>query len=299
METPIDSRRAKFESIVRNHQRGLWRYLRFLGCGAGDADDLLKETFLSAWKSDFEAFNEQATTSYLQTAAKSHFLNLLRDKGKRPKKSSFVGVETEWEQLVKDGEWETYSDTSDTLEDCLLRIKGKARRAIDLNYRVGLKYAEIAKKLDVTPDDVRSLMKGAVAELRKCYGKEAGLAGRKERLIHLMLREKLGEKKPPDLSAQIMDVIDDQPAGAVQTVSAPRPAPRVYHAPPRQSILSPGIVVGAGIALLLLGGLGLVGYLLSSNEAPKQNREGGRPDVEEAKSEQRWDHPGENKGDNR
>ncbi len=36
-----------FAGLVRTHQVGVWRYVRFLGAEAAEADDLTQETFLA------------------------------------------------------------------------------------------------------------------------------------------------------------------------------------------------------------------------------------------------------------
>lgn len=177
MQVALVDRRATFERIIRDHQRGVWRYLRFLGCGTGEADDLTQETFLAAWKSDFDEINEAATAGYLRTVAKSRFLMMLRSKGRRPKESDLVDVEADWLMLVEDdGGWD---ERVVALEQCLQNVKGKARMAIDLNYRAGLKYAEVGKKLGMKPEGVRTLMKRTVAKLRECMERKLGWDGEK------------------------------------------------------------------------------------------------------------------------
>ena len=49
---PIDASTAPArvsvtEALVRRHQVGVWRYLRFLGCPPELADDLAQDTFLA------------------------------------------------------------------------------------------------------------------------------------------------------------------------------------------------------------------------------------------------------------
>ncbi|MCA8911036.1 MAG: sigma-70 family RNA polymerase sigma factor [Planctomycetes bacterium] len=159
-------RRTTFERIVHAHQRGVWRYLRFIGCSRVEADDLTQETFLAAWKSDFEEINDAATAAYLRTVAKSRFLMMLRAKGRRPSETEFVDVDADWVQLVEhDDGWD---ERADALEDCLQIVQGKAREVIDLNYRVGLRYAEIGERMGMKPEGVRTLMKRVIAKLREC-----------------------------------------------------------------------------------------------------------------------------------
>lgn len=159
-------RRATFERIIHTHQRGVWRYLRFMGCSRAEADDLAQETFLAAWKSDFTEINDAATAGYLRTVARSRFLMLIRTRGRRPREAEFVDVEADWVQLTEHED--EFDQRAIALEDCLQHVQGKARTVIDMNYKQDLRYAEIGEQLGMKPEGVRTLLKRAIAKLREC-----------------------------------------------------------------------------------------------------------------------------------
>jgi len=46
MTAATADRQTEMAALVRAHQAGVWRYLRFLGCEPSEADDLVQETFL-------------------------------------------------------------------------------------------------------------------------------------------------------------------------------------------------------------------------------------------------------------
>lgn len=166
MQVASIDRRATFERIIHAHQRGVWRYLRFIGCSTTEADDLTQETFLAAWKSDFSEINEAATAGYLRTVAKSRFLMMLRTRGRRPAETDLVEVDADWVQLVEsEDEWDVRTVA---LEECLQGVQGKAREVIDMSYRQDLRYADIASRLGMKPEGVRTLMKRVIAKLREC-----------------------------------------------------------------------------------------------------------------------------------
>ncbi|MBZ0138038.1 MAG: RNA polymerase sigma factor [Planctomycetes bacterium] len=166
MQVASIDRRATFERIIHAHQRGVWRYLRFIGCSAPEADDLTQETFLAAWKADFDEINEPATAAYLRTVAKSRFLMMLRARGRRPAETDLVDVDADWVQLVEnDDGWDVRTVA---LEECLQGVQGKARQVIDMQYGQDLRYADIAATLGMKPEGVRTLMKRVIAKLREC-----------------------------------------------------------------------------------------------------------------------------------
>ena len=46
----MDSRTAQFEALVRSYVSELYRYSVWLGNSKEDAEDLVQETFMRAWK---------------------------------------------------------------------------------------------------------------------------------------------------------------------------------------------------------------------------------------------------------
>ena len=50
----MTERQTQLADLVRQHQAGVWRYLRFLGCDRPLADDLTQETFLAVLETPFD-----------------------------------------------------------------------------------------------------------------------------------------------------------------------------------------------------------------------------------------------------
>lgn len=94
------------------------------------------------------------------------------------------------------------------------------------------------------------------------------MAGGIDRLIHLLLRERLGGKQPPDLSRGIMDAID---AGR---------GPREHEPAPVQQLplFRPWMAIAASVALVAAIGLAISAWLLSDNPPAQQpGGQAGRP----------------------
>ena len=63
---------SELAALVDQHQADVWRYLRYLGAEASDADDLTQETFLAVSRSKFEQRTPAETAGYLRTAARTN-----------------------------------------------------------------------------------------------------------------------------------------------------------------------------------------------------------------------------------
>jgi RNA polymerase sigma-70 factor (ECF subfamily) len=153
-------------SVVRNHQASIWRYLRFLGATAAEADDLTQETFLAFAKAKFVEHCPRQTAGYLRTIARNQ---LIAHRRRQRHEINTVDLE------AADSVWATAADADggldgylDALRTCLDELQSRPRQAIDLHYREGSGRETIAQQLDMKPDGVKSLLRRTRDLLREC-----------------------------------------------------------------------------------------------------------------------------------
>ncbi|MBE7491348.1 MAG: RNA polymerase sigma factor [Planctomycetes bacterium] len=155
---------ARLEALVRNHQRGVWRYLRWLGAGAAEADDLTQETFLEVWRRPFEQYDDRATAAYLRQVARNRFLMWIRARGRKAEVNLDAADEVFGEFARDDG-----GDARiGALADCLRRVQGKTRQAVDLFYADGHSRAETARLMGMNEEGVKTLLRRVKDSLREC-----------------------------------------------------------------------------------------------------------------------------------
>jgi RNA polymerase sigma-70 factor, ECF subfamily len=155
--------------LLRSHHKEIWRYLRFLGCEDALADDLVQETFLAVLKKPPTSPDAAAVRAYLRTIARNQYLAHLRESN-RQTKVDVAELEVEAAEEVwsaahpRDGGEERLS----ALDDCLGQLEGRAKQAIDLTYRENHSRADIATKLDMSEDGIKSLLRRTRDALRQC-----------------------------------------------------------------------------------------------------------------------------------
>jgi RNA polymerase sigma-70 factor (ECF subfamily) len=150
--------------LVHAHHKEIWRYLRFLGCEDALADDLVQETFLAVLKKPPTVSDTAAVRAYLRTIARNQFLAHCR-KSNRQTELDLDTAEQVWaETHPRDGGEQRLS----ALDDCLAQLEGRAKQAIDLTYRENHSRADIAKKLDMSDDGIKSLLRRTRDALRQC-----------------------------------------------------------------------------------------------------------------------------------
>ncbi|MCA8935824.1 MAG: RNA polymerase sigma factor [Planctomycetes bacterium] len=152
-------------ALMREHQAGVWRFLRALGCETNLADDLTQETFLAVFKSPFEQRSRGQTVAYLRIVAKNLFLKSRRKDGRQVVMAEMEHLESQWSELA--GE-EDGAELANALRECLKQIDEKPRQALDLQYKEGKQRVEIAKAMGMTDDGIKTLLRRTKARLKKC-----------------------------------------------------------------------------------------------------------------------------------
>jgi RNA polymerase sigma-70 factor (ECF subfamily) len=160
---------ANLAQLIREHQADVWRYLRYLGAPASDADDLTQETFLALAHSEFVAHTAPQTAAFLRTVARNQLLMLRRRQGREISTVELAAAEQAWCEIVEPRGTEGFLAA---LADCLEQLEGRVRQAIDGFYRDRLSREELAAKLDMKPDGVKTLLRRTREVLKQCIEKK-------------------------------------------------------------------------------------------------------------------------------
>lgn len=152
--------------LIKEHQAGVWRYLRVLGCEPNEADDLTQETFLAVLRKPFEYYGKAAAASYLRKVAYHRFISARRRTGKEVVTDELELIDESWSDWMSsrhDG-----SEAIEMLQVCLSKLPERARWALEMRFRDKLPRTEIAKNLEITEHGAKNLMQRAKGKLREC-----------------------------------------------------------------------------------------------------------------------------------
>ncbi|HVX61617.1 MAG TPA: RNA polymerase sigma factor [Pirellulales bacterium] len=151
--------------LIKEHQAGVWRYLRVLGCSANQAEDLTQETFLAVLQKPFQEINRAATAAYLRQVARNLFISSQRRAARGVAMAELDEIEAAW------GRWAANDDGREllvALQKCLETLADKARQALELRFREKQSRAAIAAALGMSEDGAKNLMQRAKQHLRTC-----------------------------------------------------------------------------------------------------------------------------------
>jgi RNA polymerase sigma-70 factor (TIGR02960 family) len=230
---------AVFAELFAAHRRELHRHCyRMLG-SVNDADDLVQETMIAAWRGWADFAGRSSARAWLYRIATNRCLNAIRD-GKRrpgpalvppfaPPEPSRWG-EVTWLQPYPDawlpGPAEQY-EARESIElafiAALQRIPARQTAAVVLCDVLGFSGAEVAAMLDITATSVKGLLQRGRAALAAGGAEVAGEVGG----VGLAGERELAERFARAFSA------DDVPAVVALLTDdawlAMPPAPHEYH----------------------------------------------------------------------
>ena len=148
-----ESRNYAFNLIVRTHQRRLYAFVRRMVTDHDEAQDVLQEVFIKAWKG-LDGFREDAQLySWLHRIAYNQSINHL----KRLRRGLFVNNDQVLERLTADmdrSEHFTGDAIQKKLQRAVMRLPDKQRAVFTMKYFQEMKYTEIS---DATGTSVGAL----------------------------------------------------------------------------------------------------------------------------------------------
>jgi RNA polymerase sigma-70 factor (ECF subfamily) len=168
-----------FRLLVERHSRGVFRLAFRLTGNEQDAEDVVQETFLKAYRK-LAAFEERAQFgSWVHRIAANCAYDLLRarvrrddrlDRSEGPEGDRILAApahDPSPERLVAGGE------VRRRLRAALARMSALERSAFTLRHEEGMSIAEISRALDLDPSAAKQSVFRAVRKLRQALGEHA------------------------------------------------------------------------------------------------------------------------------
>lgn len=154
-------------AYVRCHQRGVWRFLRAIGCPPHAADEVAQDALLLALD---RRIDDAAAPAFLRQAAKFLWLRRQRDEG-RAQARWLAHAEQLWQR-------DCAADDGDgllaALRRCVEALPPRSRLAIERAYGDDAGRAELAAELGLTAHGARTLLQRLRAALKTCIERRLG-----------------------------------------------------------------------------------------------------------------------------
>jgi RNA polymerase sigma-70 factor (ECF subfamily) len=179
---PAAKTRAEFEKLFLPHLDAAYNLARLLTRNAGDAEDVVQESFLKAFRA-FPGFRGESTRPWILTIVRNTSFTWLRDNRSRADDTEYH----EGLHASDDATPETEllgNERARAVERCIQQLPSDFREAIILREMEDLSYQEIAEITGVPAGTVMSRLSRARARLAECLRSSAmknPLSGRRTR----------------------------------------------------------------------------------------------------------------------
>jgi RNA polymerase sigma-70 factor (ECF subfamily) len=180
MET---TREQLFAVLVREHEQGLAAFVRACVCDPADAEDLVQETFVTAWH-ELDAYDlnrpfaawlrgvaRHLIGDYFQRcAAAGRHVHLLPPE-------AVADLADEFGRFNRPARGEVYRDCFAALQECLAVLSTSDREIVQRAYRENQTCRTIAAQLGHTVEAVKKRLQRVRAALRDCILSKLGPEG--------------------------------------------------------------------------------------------------------------------------
>lgn len=165
----------EFEVLYKRHYARLRRFLRQQGVDYDLTEDLAQEVFTRALRT-FDQYRGDAEWGFFETIARNVFYNWLRSQSARKRRGKSVAIDDPdlADKLAAPG-IPDYADRDEAsrnwkrLREAMAELPEGQRECLDLQLQ-GLKYEEIAERMNISLDAVKTRLKEAKKRLRKQLG---------------------------------------------------------------------------------------------------------------------------------
>src|SRR5256712_6100627 len=165
---------ASFEAMMLPHMDAAHNLARWLLRNEQDAQDIVQEAYLRAFKS-FSGFHGSNGRAWLLTIVRNTSYTLL-------KKSRAVDLTTTFDEEIHASSHESvspvtileHSEDAELIREAMDELAAEFREILTLRHQEGLSYKEIADIAQIPPGTVMSRLARARAKLKECLTASIG-----------------------------------------------------------------------------------------------------------------------------
>lgn len=161
-----DQKNYAFNLIVRKYQERLYWHIRKIVIGHEDADDLLQNTFLKAWKGLEKFRGESGIYTWLYRIATNESLSFLNEK-KRKFFLPLVDVEKKLSASLESDDYFSGDEIQLKLQKAILKLPEKQRLVFNMRYFDEIKYEDMARVLDTSVGALKASYHHATKKIEK------------------------------------------------------------------------------------------------------------------------------------
>ena len=160
------TRRAAFEQMVDIYSEQLYWQIRRLVFVHEDADDILQNVFLKAWKNIDTFRNDSKLSTWLYRIALNESVDFIR---KKKNETSLPAVEESLAQKLMADEYFDGDEIQATLQEAIASLPDKQRIVFTMKYFEEMKYSDMSNILGTTTGALKASYHIAVNKISEFF----------------------------------------------------------------------------------------------------------------------------------
>ena len=158
----IQGDRDAFQRVIRLTSRNLFAIAYGILQDRGEAEDVVQDTFVKAWKSRWRVRDSAKLPAWLSTIARHRARDLARKRRPEPLPENF-----EANEVVEFEDAGGRADLDGEVRSALAQLPELHRAAVTLRYFEDLDYGTIERTLGLTNGALRGILGRALGHMRK------------------------------------------------------------------------------------------------------------------------------------
>jgi len=157
-----------FDTLYKNYSKKLYQFAYSILKSKEESENIVQEVFLKLWETRTRVEKDSSIKSYLFSIAYNSTITLIR---KKIKDDQFIEYLKSLQEVYEEPEIEfEYKELTEKLHDIVYQLPKRQKEVYLLHKEEGLKYKDIAVKLQISVNTVENHMSEALKTIRAKLG---------------------------------------------------------------------------------------------------------------------------------
>jgi RNA polymerase sigma-70 factor (ECF subfamily) len=158
-----------FDELYRKYNKKLYKFGYSILKSTEEAENLIQDVFLNLWENRYKVEKNSSVKSYVFTITYNSAISIIRKKARESQFIEYLKTLQDINVEPADVELE-YNELTSKLDEIIKELPKRQKEVYLLHKVEGLKYNEIAERLNISVNTIENYMSHALKTIRKKLG---------------------------------------------------------------------------------------------------------------------------------
>jgi RNA polymerase sigma-70 factor, ECF subfamily len=155
-----------FDVLYKKYSKKLYKFGFYILKSQEEAENLIQDVYLNLWENRFKVEKDSSVKSYLFSIAYNSAISIIRKKARESQFIEYLKSLQEINEEPVNVELE-YNELANKLDEIIKELPPRQKVVYLLNRVEGLKYSEIAERLQISVNTIENHMSRALKTIRE------------------------------------------------------------------------------------------------------------------------------------